>query len=325
MIDSVLATEVSLRRNYQDLRFCPQDHQEDLSKSLRRSLDRLRPLFPNDTETDAGFPAVKSVPYLQELLLPKDFQRLTAAGLLVDWHQGIAAALNMDEHLVLKAFGMPGDIISLIQRVRSLEEAAGDSNHPFAQDDQFGYLSFKPQLAGSGLFITRVLHLPMLHFLKQVRQVTDSLKEMGCLLKPVSAQDGRNPARLYTLSNLGSRQSSDQEAQRLVEEGTAMVVSRETLLQAKALPEDGNSTFADQVWRSYGVLQHARRLTPSDYLSHWSNLRMGAGKGILPLTTQTADELLALANDHAFIREGADHRTFVFRRADQVRRVLAGG
>jgi protein-arginine kinase len=173
MMEDVLLAEVLLRRNYQDLQFCPQDKQEDMEKSRSRGLSKAGAMLPGSVTYDAKGLLKGNLPYLQELLLPSDFRRLNEAALVVSEQAQQAIAVNMDEHLVLKSWGGAEQVEELIEKTRLGESQVQDDNHPFAQDAQFGFLSYRPQLAGSGLHVSLVLHLPMLHFLKQIRPLME--------------------------------------------------------------------------------------------------------------------------------------------------------
>ena len=323
MQDSILLVEASLRRNYQDLRFCPQDDAQDLQLSLSRSFDSLQSALPDGRVHDARNLKERGLPYLQSLLLPPNFRSLKWAGLVVE--DKLSASLNMDEHLVFRATGQPGQEQNLISAVRQMERQTASDQHPYAQDRQFGFLSFRPMLAGSGLHLGLVLHLPLLFFLKQIRPQTQQLAEQGCLLSPLSLSEARNPAKLYLLSNAGSRGLADSQVLETVLGCAQSLVHKEGLLRQKAMKANGHSSLADQVWRSYGLLRYARRLSETDFLSHWSNLRLGAASGILPLSLQAADQLLTLANEYPFLDAVQDHKTVMFQRADQVRQALNGG
>lgn len=325
MLDDVLLAEVILRRNYKDLQFCPQDQQEDMAQSRSRSLSKATSLLPESVTYDANGLLKGNLPYLQELLLPSDFRRLNEAALVVSDARQQALAINMDEHLVLKSWGDGEKVDDLIAKTRQSESALRDEVHPFAHNAQFGYLSYRPMLAGSGLHVSLILHLPMLHFLKQIRPLTESLNEKGCTLKSLSLMDGRNPAKLFLLSNQTSRNKSDEDIKQAVLDCAQQIIAKERMLREKALSNNGQSTVADQVWRSYGILSYARRLSSTDFLTHWSSLRLGAQAGILPLSLGQVDSLLNYANDNAFLSEGSDMKQFVFRRAEEVRRVLSGG
>lgn len=317
-------TEVSLRRNYQDLRFCPQNSQQDLQESRRRSLAALETGFPGGKVLDTGAMIRQGLPHVQEALLPRDYHRVASAALF-DAGEGLSAAINMDEHLVIKAAGELEDLDKLVSQVRQAEQSLVQEGLEFARDEDFGYLSFRPALSGSGFYISAVLHLPMLHFLKQFRSLKDTLDERGFSLKPLAMKDGRNPGKLFVLSNNGSHRREDRQTVADVLELAGMLAKKEADLQQKAMAGNGNSTFADQAWRSYGILRYARRLSASDFMANWSNLRLGSLAGFLPLELGRINQMLAYANDHAFLSEGDDPKLFVARRAQSVRQALSGG
>ena len=192
MYDNVLLAEASLRRNFQDLRFCPQDSQEDMAASSRRSLTRLQEHLPEAACLDARGLLGQGLPYLQELLLPGGFRRLNSAGFVFDSGRNLGAAINMDEHVVFKASGSLDQAEQLVAAVRALEEEVRDERHPYAHDEAYGYLSYKPLLSGSGLHLGAVMHLPLLHFLKQARPMSLALQETagtrpGCSWLPTRA------------------------------------------------------------------------------------------------------------------------------------------
>lgn len=325
MQNQVLLKVAALRRNYQDLSFPPQNNLVDLALSRSRSLQALTALFPNARLMDAKEPGAGQLPFLQSALLPQEVDQLSQAALFVDDTSGFSATLNMDEHLVLRQTGHEEDISALVSSLRKTETKLVERGLAFAHSPKFGYLSFRPVLAGSGLYISLVMHLPMLHFLKQMRPLTEGLKDKGCVVTPFAPTSGRNPARLYVLSNAASQGKDDEDIIRQVLSGMEMLADKEQAIREKALAQKEQGTVADQAWRAYGILKYARRLTEHDLLSQWNSLRIGVLGGILPLELSTVDHLLHYANDAAFDMEGSGANDFVFRRAEAVRRTLAGG
>ncbi len=321
---SILTAQAMLRRNYQDLRFCPQDDAADLAAGKRRALDRLlekRPAFEvlETAEEWAG------LPYEDTALLNGGAEKLREAALARDTEENLLVAVNMGEHLQLMARGAQSEAPLLVSRVRELEGDLRDDAHPFAHSERFGFLSYRPALSGSGLHVSYLMHLPMLSFLRQIRPLAQAARAgQGCLLQE-AAPSGRNPSRLFIISNLGSQGAQDLQVLQAVESFARQLDEKEGLLREKAVNQTRHSAALDQVWRAYGVLRHARRLPAGDYLSLWSSLRLGAAAGALPLSLKEADAMLRLAGDGAFREEGADPKTIPFRRADAVRRILSGG
>ena len=325
MQELILFSEAALRRNYQDLSFCPQNNLVDLALSRSRSMNVLGDLFSDAILMDAKEQGEQMLPFLQTALLPAKISQLDQAALFVDEASGFSAVINMDEHLVLRQTAQTEDLQQQVADVRKREAQLLGKGLQFAKDPNFGYLSYRPILAGSGLYVSLVMHLPMLHFLKQMRPLTEGLKEKGCVVKPFVPAGSRNLARLYVLSNAASQDLSDEEILRQLHAGMEMLADKEQAIRDKALAQKDQGTVADQAWRAYGVLKYARRLTEQDLLTHWNSLRIGVIGGILPLALSTVDALLHYANDAAFKQEGETTNHYVFRRAEAVRRTLAGG
>ena len=84
----------------------------------------------------------------------------------------------------------------------------------------------------------------------------------------------------------------------IVEAVTAVrqqLIDMENMLRLRG--EKENLDLEDAIWRSYGTLRFARQMASGEFMKHWSNLRLGAATGILPVTLATADELLTVAQD----------------------------
>ncbi|MDI9521425.1 MAG: hypothetical protein QM308_09795 [Bacillota bacterium] len=328
MNQSILFAESTLRRNYHNLQFCPQNNREDLRKSAGQSIGRLKGALPGFKLVPFRGLSVQNLPFTQQLLLPYELAKLGKledAYLVLDAEKALSATINLDEHLVLKSRGAVDELTGLTGKVRELENSVSDPNFPFAKDEQYGYLSYRPLLAGSGLYINLLLHLPILHYLKQIYPLIQMMREQGLLLRPASGYNSKNPARLFILSNLSSLNMTDRQVLELVQKGALQLIQKERALQEKALNGSAHSIILDKLWRSYGILQYARRLDANDFLVHWSGLRLGASSGILPVSLKTADSLLVYGNDQVFREKEDQPNTFIFQRADAVRLMLSGG
>ena len=104
------------------------------------------------------------------------------------------------------------------------------------------------------------------------------------------------------------------------------IVDMERNLQKRASAGD-NTALEDQVYRSLGALQYARRMDLKEFMQHWSNLRLGCALELLPITLKTADELLPEAQD-AHIMKTANKtlkgRELDIARSRYIRKKLSG-
>lgn len=316
-----------LRRNYQDLTFCPQDKADDLRESRLRTARALRSNKPAFTVIDpAELSPEDQLRFIENRLLPASFVKLTEAALALDEKNKLSVAINTGEHLLLQARDKAGQLEALVDAVRELEQSLHQPEHPFAHDERFGFLSFSPVLAGSGLYLSLVMHLPMLGFLKQIRALGEPLRQRyNCQLKPLFQEGNRNPGNLFLLSNVSSFGLSDEDIMAQLREAASLVAGKENVLRDKAFHTTRVTPLVDQAWRAYGTLRYARRLTSHDFLSLWSKMRLGARAGILPVPVDVTDQMLEMGGDSRYMNKGADQKACPFRRADEVRQALSGG
>lgn len=324
MKPEVLFKEAQLRRNYQDLRFTPQDHEEDLRTSYQRSLRRIQQLSPDVQIVASSGQGNHALDYLEEHLLAAKLSKLNHAALLkLPKGQGLVN-INTDDHLVIRMRSHHKPFDQLVSEARGFETLMGDDLHPFARNERFDYLSYRMVLSGSGLYLRYLLHLPMLGYLRQIPSLNTALKELACVLKPLGQSGTPNPTRLFVLENTASFALSDEQLIHSLQAAAQLVIDREAKLQQKAL-NNPNSSLQDQIWRAYGMLSHARRLGKGELLSQYNYLRLGAQAGILPLRPEQADALLDFAGEAPFKESKQELNHMSGQRASAVRQALTGG
>ncbi len=299
----------------------------DLRESKRRTLLALEMNAPRFSVYDPlNLAPADQARLLEEGLLPASFARLTESALAADEGETMSVAVNTGEHVLIQARSRTEDLESLAKRARGMEAALSLPEHPYAWDSRFGFLSFNPVLAGSGLYVSLILHLPMLSFLRQIRSLEEPLqRRFRCRLTPLGPQDGRASGSLFALGNSRSFERSDEEILSDVREAAAFISGKEDALREKAFSQARVTPMADQAWRAYGTLRYARRLTTEDYLSLWSKMRLGAAAGILPVPLSLVHQMLDFRGDSRYMSDGAERKACPFRRADEVRQALSGG
>lgn len=185
-----------------------------------------------------------------------------------------------------------------------------------AYDPQFGYLTARPALAGTGIELSALIHLPVTSLLRQVSSAKKTLKEeTNCVLSPISK--GRNPSCLYEIKCMGEGADSMKES---LDIALNKLYTQESLL-AKRVLSNPRSSLYDKIHRAYGVLCHARRITMEEFLSLWSLLRLGAENKAIDISIEKVDSLLKPSSRvHERLRNNSNERNYI--RADEIRRLL---
>lgn len=329
MYDTLLGAQAVLRRNFEDQPFVGTMLDADKAACAQRVQKALHELpsewtlySARDMDTDA-FSALQARVGLEDDVLTNH-----SVALFVRQDEGAVVLANVEDHVQVRVQAQEGNLGDAAMEAKNLMRHIGE-DAPFAKDVNLGWLTARPLLAGTGLQMTYRMHLPMLNMMQQIKGITQGLtKEQLFELNTSPGQTEKNPAALYHLSSMFSAYG---DAEKLVQAAMNKMQEldrKEANLRDKILVRSARSTYVDQVWRAYGVLKYARRLTEQEFLSLWSKLRLGVLSGLVPVPLETVDGLrnkLSRTALQGMLESAKDDHALHFLRADIVRAELNGG
>ncbi|GHV49567.1 protein-arginine kinase [Synergistales bacterium] len=175
---------------------------------------------------------------------------------------------------------------------RNAAEAAckiDDVGLNFVNDSLLGYLTANPSYAGSGVTVSVSLHLPALEMSGDMPMVCDSFARdwknlsLNKLAAEKAGQIGQYDefGSFFTVSNRTTLSTSPAEAAARVSDAAGALASKELFVRQKLLASRG-SDAEDAIWRAWGVLRHARRLSLCESIKMLSLAKLGSDLGILP-------------------------------------------
>ncbi len=159
-----------------------------------------------------------------------------------------------------------------------------------AVTEKFGHLTAQPVLSGLGMQRVYVLHLPVLRTLRQLRVRMDEVQKLGCALLPAEEEEN-NTTALYAVVNAKGAAADEKALAEKVRQAAMGVAEKEGLLAARMMASS-TSRLADEAGRAYGILRFAERLSAREWRTLWSQLRMGAEQGLVPVGLKALDALL---------------------------------
>ena len=295
--DIVLSSRVRLARNYADLPFDLASEPEQAETCILRTLSALR---------QAGLEEQYDLLRLRDM-------------------SDVSRRAMEESHLVSRdLLRSPGDdLLSAAQACFCVDDALSRQNE-FAFDQQLGYLTAFPTNAGTGMRASLLLHLPLLTRSKQMGNVGQMVAKVGLNIRGVYGEGAEALGNIYQISNQVTLGRTEQELITTVEAVGQRLTMMEQNLEEKALTTAKIET-EDAVQRAFGILTHARILPRGEFYQMYSNLRLGATMGLLPLSVQKVDEVLDQAQDaHLCIYAGEtlSGQALDAARADRVRELL---
>jgi protein arginine kinase len=199
-------------------------------------------------------------------------------GVAVSADERRAIMINEEDHLRIQALRSGMQLDQLGADVNEIDDALS-GELAFAFDKQLGYLTACPTNVGTGIRVSVMLHLPALRLTKEIERVARAAKDLHLAVRGLYGEGTEAVGDLYQISNqttLGRTEEaiigtfSDRIIPKIVEYERA---ARQTLARDHAPRLD------DKIWRAYGVLAHARRISSSETHALLSPIRMGIQMG----------------------------------------------
>lgn len=306
----VLYSWVRLARNFADLPFPGAMHGDDGAKAQFRAAAALSHapegqeyalLRMQDMSVAQRSALVEQHLITKELLCGGEF-----AAVLLRRDETVSVMINEDDHLSIHAQLTGCRLEEAAAEAFSVDDAIGREVQ-YAYDAELGFLTSCPTNTGTGMRASLLLHLPALTRTNQVGQAMQELVKLGLSLRPLYSDEGEaQQGELFLLSNQVALGRSEAD---LVDSVVAVVdqlVERERKAREYLLLEI-DSQLEDRLMRSLGVLRYARRLTESEWIRRWSDVRLAVQAGMLRMELSALDTLLELAKTaHLEMRAGRD-------------------
>jgi protein arginine kinase len=164
----------------------------------------------------------------------------------------------------------------------------------YAYDKKFGHLTACPTNVGTGMRASILIHLPGLVLTRDIDNVINRISKVGLAVRGFYGEGTDVLGNLFQISNQTTLGRSEEEIIDSLAKITGQIIEYETNAQEK-LMNDAADQIEDKVWRSYGILKHARLLNSGEVMNLLSALRLGVSlKLIDKITLRQINELLII-------------------------------
>lgn len=212
-------------------------------------------------------------------------------GLILSREGEVSVMVNEEDHVRLQ-------VILSGKAIRPAFEKAVDwmgtaeEKLEFAYRDGLGYLTRCPTNLGAAMRISVMIHLPATVETGAMHPLIRRLNDAGFTVRGLFGEGSRESGNIFQISNQMSREKTPTE----IVEAFSKVISQVEDLEKNAkdaLLKADRLTREDRVFRALGALKYARKMSYSEFISHYSDLRFGKEAGMkLPRETDHLDRLL---------------------------------
>lgn len=202
--------------------------------------------------------------------------------ILINEEENICIMIGEEDHLRIQVFSSGLDLKNTMNLAIELDEKLGDLLG-YDISKKYGYLTRCPSNVGTGLRASVMLHLPALSMTGNDKKILESLSGLGVVVRGGYGENSEVEGQIYQISNYQTLGITENE---IIENLNVMVeqIIKQERQARKFLTKDVLS-LEDKIYRSYGILTNARKISTQETIKLLSMVKMGTDLGILPEMT----------------------------------------
>lgn len=328
----VISSRIRLARNFDGILFTNRNDMSSLEKVNSFSRSLLKPLKDVDGHQYSNINLEqlserdRAILVEKHLMSPALEEKQPYRNLVVSDDASIVIMVNEEDHLRIQSMVSGLRLEEAYERILKIDKTIEDK-YPYAFDERFGYLTACPTNVGTGLRASVMLHLPALTISGKITRLIRSIIQLGYSVRGLYGEGSEALGNIYQISNQRTMGTSEEDT---IEQLTKIVegIIAEERKSRQLLLHNDKEGLEDVLWRSYGVLQNARRVNGKEALTKLSDIQLGVDLNILPQWGKDSfNELIAITRPNFLSKyAGNDNLTDIERdsyRAKVIRQKLS--
>ena len=279
--DVVISSRVRLARNLAEYNFIKKCSKEELEKILN-DIKKIMPSlgyglkFINLKDLDD----ITKISLVEKHIISPDFamRDKVPGAILVSEDENICIMINDEDHIKLQVFSSGQELENLKNLIIEIDEKLGDLVK-YSYSKQFGFLTASPTNIGTGMKASVMVHLPALTLTGNLNKVLHIVNNFGMNVRGVYGEGTQSQGDIYQISNNQCLGLTEEEIIKNVKTITDKVIEQERLAR-KYLTKNAIE-LEDRVYRSYGILKYATKLSADECRKLLSDVKLGTDLGII--------------------------------------------
>ena len=279
--DVVISSRVRLVRNLNGFKFlskCSKEEQEKILEKIKEIVPSLgyglKYLKLEDIDDVTKLSLVEKHLISPEFVMNNNAKK----AIIVNDEENICIMLNEDDHIKLQVFSAGQELENLMNLAIELDEKIGEILD-YSYSKKFGYLATSPINIGTGMKASVIVHLPALTYTGNLSKVLRIVNNFGMSVKGLYGEGTQNQGDMYLISNNQTIGVTEKEIIANVKNIAEKVIEQERT--ARKFLGKNTLELEDKVYRSYGVLTYAAKLSSDECKKLLSDVKLGVDLGII--------------------------------------------
>lgn len=323
--DVVLSTRVRLARNVSEFPFVAKLDDEKRKMLNEKIRDVILP-FDNElsyVEMNTLTSAQKISMAERHLISPEYTTESNGRALILSEDEDVSIMLNEEDHIRLQVMAAGFALEEAYEKADRIDNELS-SKLNIAFDEKIGYLTQCITNLGTGMRASLMLHLPALTKQGIISRLSSTVSKLGLTIRGAYGEGTSHTGDIYQLSNQITLGISEKEALANLASIAKQIIEQERNARKELMK---NEDYTDSIWRAYGILKYARKMSCAEFMQLVSLVRIGVSQGMIEVDVEKLNELtvsLQPATINARKREDlkASQRDII--RAQEIREAFGG-
>ena len=193
--------------------------------------------------------------------------------------ESMSVMVNEEDHVRIQSIFCGQDLEAAYKAAARLDDYMAESLD-YAFDTDFGYLTSCPTNTGTGMRASYMLHLPILEQTGNLKFFADVITKAGFTIRGTYGEGSEAVGSIYQISNQLTLGRSEEMTLSSLKSLAHQISEKERGFRQRAVKEYPREA-EDIIYRAYGILSHARKISLKEGMKHLSDIRCGIQLGLI--------------------------------------------
>ena len=325
--DVVISSRVRLVRNIENYSFLTKCTEQEREKILNEIKDITPSLGYGLKFIDLkDIDDITKITLVEKHMISPDFiiKDCENKAIIVNEDENICIMINEEDHIKLQLFSSGQDLENLMNLAIEIDEKFGNTV-TYSYSKRFGFLTVSPTNVGTGMKASVMVHLPALTLTGNINKVLQIVNNFGMNIRGVYGEGSQSQGHMYQISNNQCLGLTEQEIIKNIKIIIDKVIEQEIL--ARLYLTINAIELEDKVYRSYGILKYAGKISSEECKKLLSDVKLGTDLGIINELDDTKVNQLNLFTKpgslQKYIGKQLDGYDRDIKRAEVIKQILA--
>lgn len=216
---------------------------------------------------------------VEKHMISPDLANSNIGSVIIKQDEQVSIMINEEDHIRLQCI-LPGFQLSQVWEMANRMDDLIEERIPYSYDEQWGYLTACPTNIGTGMRASVMLHLPCTVLAGQINSLIQAITKVGLTMRGLYGEGSEFVGDLFQISNQITLGSSEEEIIAKLHSVVKETIKRERQIR-KHFKDYNPINLEDKIYRSYGTLLYARKLSYEECMKLLSFVRLGIDMGYI--------------------------------------------